>query len=72
MQLDIAWLVYTVDITEAGCDGEVRTDGRKGLVDVVNVFRLGVKRVVVDILIVDAIFFSAGNPNLLSVLSALP
>lgn len=71
MQLDIARLVYTVDVTEAGRDGEVRTDGGEGLVDVVDIFGLGIQRVIVDVFVIDAILLSSGNSDFLSLLVSI-
>ena len=66
MQLDVAGLVDAVDVAETGGDGEVGGDGGEGLVDVEDVLRLSVEGVVVDVLVVDAVFFSAGDANFLS------
>jgi hypothetical protein len=43
VQLDITRLVNTMDISETSSDREVRRDGRQSLVDLKNVFGLGVK-----------------------------
>ena len=40
--------VDTVYVAEAGRDREVRTNLREPVVDVENVFRLGIERIVVD------------------------
>ena len=67
MKFDVARLVDTVDVAEAGGDGEVGARlGERGP-DVVDVFGLGVERVVVDVLVVDAVFLAAGNADFLSI-----
>lgn len=66
MQLDVTGLVDAVDVAEAGGDGEVGGDGGEGLVDVQDILGLGVEGVVVDVLVVDAVFFAAGNADFLS------
>lgn len=66
VELDVSWLVDTVDVTEAGSDGEVWGDGGQGLVDLVDVFWLGVESGVVHRLVVDTIFLTASNSNFLS------
>jgi hypothetical protein len=65
MKLNISGLVDTVNVAEGGGYGEVGGDWRQGLVDVEDVLRLGIKRVVVDILIVNTILFTASDTNLL-------
>jgi hypothetical protein len=65
VKLDITWLVDTVNISEAGGYGEVWRDRRQGFINVEDILRLGIKRVVVDILIVDTILFAASDTDLL-------
>ena len=65
VQTDVAGLVDTVDITETSGNGEVGADGGEGLVDGQDVFRLGVQRVVVDALVVDAVFLTTGDTDFL-------
>lgn len=65
VKLNIAWLVDTVDVSEAGGYREVWRDRRQCLVDVEDILRLGIKRVVVDILIVNTILFAASDTDLL-------
>ena len=55
-----------MNIAEAGGDGKVWADLGEGTVDIENVLRLSVKRVVVDALVVDAIFFTTSDTNFLS------
>lgn len=64
LELDVSWLVDTVDVSEAGGDGEVWGDWGEGLVDVEDVLWLGVKGVVVDILVVDTILLTSGDTDL--------
>jgi hypothetical protein len=64
VELDVAGLVNTVDVTEASGDGEVRGDGGEGVVDVENILGLGVERVVVNILVVDTILLTTSDTNL--------
>ena len=61
---DVSGLVDTVDVTKAGSDGEAGGDGAEGLVDVVNVFGLGVERGVVDRRVVDTVLLTTSDTNL--------
>ena len=63
VELDVSGLVDTVNVAEAGSDGEVGGDGGKSVVDVENVLGLGVEGVVVDILIVDAVLLTTSNAD---------
>ena len=65
VKLNITRLVYTVNVTKPGGNGEVRADRREGVIDVVDILRLGVKRVVVNVLVVDAIFLSTRDTDFL-------
>jgi hypothetical protein len=65
VQLDVAGLVDTVDVTEASGDGEVGADGGQGVVDGQDVLGLGVEGVVVDILVVDTVLLTTGDTDLL-------
>jgi hypothetical protein len=65
VKLDITRLVNTVNITETSSDREVWGDGGESLVDREDVFGLGVERVIVDVLVIDAILLAAGDTNLL-------
>lgn len=64
LELDVSGLVDTVDVTEAGSDGEVRGDGGESLVDLVDVLGLGVEGVVVDILVVDTVLLATSDTYL--------
>jgi hypothetical protein len=66
VKLDISWLVHTVNIAEPSSNGEVWGNWLKSLVNGKNVLRLGVKRVVVNILVVNTIFLTASNTNFLA------
>ena len=65
VQLDVARLVDTVDVTETSSNGEVRADGGEGLLDSQNVLGLGVEGVVVNILVVDTVLLTTGDTDLL-------
>jgi hypothetical protein len=65
VQLYVARLVDTVDVAEAGGDGEVRGDGGEGLVDVPDVLGLGVEGVVVNVLVVDTVLLTASDTDFL-------
>ena len=69
VELDITGLVDAVDVTESGSDGEVGRNGGQSLVDGKDVLGLGVKRVVVDILVVDTILLTSSDTNFLGILS---
>lgn len=63
-ELDVAWLVNTVDITEGRGDREGWGDGGEGLVDLVDLLWLGHKAGGVGGLVVDTVFFTTGDTDL--------
>ena len=65
MEFDVTRLVDTMDVAKASSDAEVGGDLGEGGPDVVDVFRLGVERVVVDIFVVNTVLFATGNANFL-------
>jgi hypothetical protein len=65
VELDVSWLVDTVDVSETSGDGEVWGDWGESLVDGKNILWLGVKGVVVNILVVDTILLTTGDTNFL-------
>lgn len=71
VQADVAGLVDTVNITETSGNGEVGADGGEGVVDGEDVLGLSVQRVVVDALVVDAVFLTAGDTDFLRLVSLL-
>ena len=71
MEFDIARLVYTMDVSETSCDREVRGDLLEGSVDLVDVFRLSIQRVVVHIFIVDTVLLSTSDADFLLAVSIL-
>lgn len=54
-------LVDTVDVTEAGGNGEVGADGGQSLVDGPDVLGLSVKRIVVNVLVVYTVFLATSD-----------
>jgi hypothetical protein len=64
VQLDVTGLVDTVDVTEAGGDGEVGGDGAEGVLDGQDVLGLGVEGVVVNVLVVDTVLLTTGDTDL--------
>lgn len=66
VELDVTWLVDTVDVTETGGDGEEWGDGGEGLVDGKDVLGLGVEGVVVNILVVDSVLLTTGDTDFLN------
>lgn len=66
VQADVAGLVDTVDVAEAGGNGEVGADGGQGVVDGQDILGLGVEGVVVDVLVVDAVLLTTGDTDFLS------
>jgi hypothetical protein len=60
---DVSGLVDTVDVTESGSDGEVGGDRGQGLVDLEDLVRLRVQRVVVGTSVVDTILFTTGQTD---------
>ena len=69
VQAHVAGLVDAVHVAEASGDGEVRTDRGEGVVDGEDVLGLGVEGVVVDVFVVDAVFFTAGDTDFLHLLA---
>lgn len=65
VQTDVTGLVDTVDVTETSGNGEVRADGREGVVDGQDVFGLSVERVVVDVFVVDTVFLTTSDTDFL-------
>lgn len=65
VQLDVSGLVHAVDVAEAGGDAEVGRYGAEGVVDVQDVFGLGVEGVVIDVFVVNTVFFAAGDADFL-------
>lgn len=65
VKLDVAGLIHPMYVAEAGRDGEVRADGRERVVNVVDILRLGIKGVVVNVLIVDSILLTTSDTNFL-------
>ena len=65
VELDVARLVDTVDISESGSNGKVWRDWRESLVDLVDVFWLGVEGVVVNVLVVYTILLTTGDTDFL-------
>ena len=65
MEFHITGFIHTVHVTEAGSDGKVRADLYKSAIDVVNIFGLGVKRIVVNVLVVYTVLLSSGDTDFL-------
>ena len=65
VEFDVAGLVDAMDVAEASSYTEVWRDFGEGGPDLINVFGLGVERVVVNILVVDTIFFATSNSDFL-------
>lgn len=59
-----------MNIAETGCDREVWGNLLESLVDAVDIFWLGVQRVVVYILVVDTIFLTTSDTDFLRGISA--
>ena len=65
VELDVTRLVDTVDVTEASGNGEEGGNWGESLVDGKDIFWLGVERVVVDISVIDTIFLTTSDTDLL-------
>lgn len=65
VELDVAWLVDTVHVTETSGNGEVWRDWGESLVDLVDVLGLSVEGVVVNILVVDTILLTTSDTDFL-------
>ena len=65
VELDISWLVDTMNVTETSGDREVWGDWLESLVDGKNILRLCIKGVVVNILVVDTILLPTSNADFL-------
>lgn len=68
LQLHVTWLVYTVDVSERGRDGEIRRDGGERGIDLVDVLGLGVQRAVVDVSVVYTVFLATSNADFLCII----
>jgi len=62
-QLDVTRLVNTVHITECSGNREIRADFAQRVVDLMNIAALRVKRSVVDISVINAVFFTASDTD---------
>lgn len=71
VELDVSWLVDTVDVSETSGDGEVWGDWGESLVDGENILWLGVEGVVINILVVDTILLATGDTDFLQRISIL-
>jgi len=65
VQLDVSWLVDTVNVTKTSSNGEVWGNWGQSLVNGKDILGLSVERVVVDILVVDTIFLTTSDTNFL-------
>ena len=63
-ELDVTGLVDSVHVSESGGDGKVGRDLGERLVDVKDVFGLGVQAGVVDLGVVDTVLLSTGDTDL--------
>lgn len=64
VELDVTRLVDTVNVAESSGNGEVGGDRGESGVDIVDVLRLGVERVVVNSGVVDTILLTTGDTDL--------
>lgn len=71
VELDVSWLVDTVDVSEGGGNGEVLGDGGEGGIDIVDVFWLGVEGSIVNIFVVDTVFLTTSDTDFLRLLISL-
>jgi hypothetical protein len=65
VKFNVTGLVHAVDVSESGSDGEIWRDGGKRIVNGKDVLGLGVKRVIINILIIDTILLTTSNANFL-------
>lgn len=65
VQTHITRLVDTVNVAKTSGNREIRRDGGEGVVDVPDILRLSVERVVVNVLVVDTILLSTSDTNFL-------
>jgi hypothetical protein len=64
VELDVAWRIHAMHISETGGDWEIRTNLWQGRIDLIDILRLGIERVIVDILVIDTILLSPSDPDL--------
>jgi hypothetical protein len=69
VQLHVARFVNTMNVSEAGSNRKVRANFGESGPDVVDIFGLCVKRVVVNIFVVDTILFTTSDANFLAMIS---
>jgi hypothetical protein len=67
VELDVSWLVHTVDVTETSGNREVWGDWGELVVNGKDIFWLSIKGVVVDILVVDTILLTTSDTNFLRI-----
>jgi len=65
VEFDVTGFVHAVDVAEAGGDGEVGADLGERVVNVPDIFGLGVERVVVNVFVVDTVLFTTSDTDFL-------
>ena len=65
MQFNVSRLVHTMDISESRGDRKVGRNRGKGFVNLIDIFGLGVKGVVIDTGVVNTVLLTSGDTNFL-------
>ena len=65
MQFNVSGLVHTMDISESRGDRKVGRNRGKSFVNLVDIFGLSVKGVVVDTSVVNTVLFTSGDTDFL-------
>jgi hypothetical protein len=64
VQANVTRSIDTVDVTKSSGNGEEISDLREGLVDIPDILRLGIEGSVINVLVVNTIFFTTSDTNL--------
>lgn len=54
-----------MNVTETSGDGKIGADFGEGVIDIPDIFRLGVKGVVINIFVVDTVLFTTSDADFL-------
>jgi hypothetical protein len=64
VQANVTRSIDTVDVTESSGNGEEISDLREGPVDIPDILRLGIEGSIINVLVVNTIFFTTSDTNL--------
>jgi hypothetical protein len=67
MEFDVAGFVDPMNVSEAGRNWKVRRNLGQSLMDVVDILRLGVESIIINIFVVDTIFLATSYADFLEI-----